>query len=66
MAVLQESPWYQEILNKGRVEGKIEELHSGIELSLELKFGSEGLQLMQSISQISDLNVLKAIQQRIL
>lgn len=69
MAVLQESPWYQEILNKGRVEGKIEgkieELHSGIELGLELKFGSEGLQLMPSIYQISDLNILKSIQQGI-
>lgn len=69
MAVLQESPWYQEILNKGRVEGrvegKIEELHSGIELGLELKFGSEGLQLMPAIYQISDLNILKSIQQGI-
>lgn len=58
MAVLQESPWYQEILNKGRVE----ELLSGIELGLTRKFGSEGLQLMSSISQISDVNVLRAIQ----
>ncbi|MGB5961314.1 MAG: Rpn family recombination-promoting nuclease/putative transposase [Coleofasciculaceae cyanobacterium] len=77
MAVLQESPWYQEILNRGRVEGKvegkvegrvegkIEELHSGIELGLELKFGSEGLQLMPAIYQISDLNILKSIQQGI-
>jgi predicted transposase YdaD len=69
MAVLQESPWYQEILNKGRVEGrvegKVEELHSGIELALELKFGSEGLQLMPSILQISDVDILKSIQQGI-
>ena len=38
MAVLQESPWYQEILNKGRVEGrvegKVEELHSSTQLIL--------------------------------
>lgn len=59
MAVLQESPWYQEILNKGRVE----ELHSSIELGLTRKFGSEGLQLMASISQISDVNLLRAIQE---
>jgi len=69
MAVLQESPWYQEILNKGRIEGRVEgqveELHSGIELGLELKFGSEGLQLMPSISQISDVDILKSIQQGI-
>lgn len=65
MAVLQESPWYQEILNKGRIEGRVEALHSGIELCLELKFGSEGLQLMPSILQISDVDILKSIQQGI-
>ncbi len=57
MAVLQESPWYQEILNEGRRE----ELLSGIELGLELKFGAQGLQLMPEISQITDLDVLKTI-----
>ena len=35
MTVLQESLWYQEILNQGRKQ----ELISGIELGLELKFG---------------------------
>jgi hypothetical protein len=39
---------------------------SGIELGLEIKFGIEGLQLMPEISQISDLNRLKAIQRGIL
>jgi predicted transposase YdaD len=63
MAVLQESPWYQEILNKGRVEGRVEELLSGIELGLELKFGSKGLQLMPEISQIADLDVLRTIRE---
>ncbi len=59
MAVLQESPWYQQILNEGRRE----ELLSGIELGLELKFGAEGLQLMPEISQITDLDVLRTIRE---
>ncbi|MGB3651904.1 MAG: transposase [Rivularia sp. (in: cyanobacteria)] len=61
MTVLQESPWYQEILNQGRKQ----ELLSGIELGLELKFGSEGLQLMSEISQIKDIEVLTAIREGI-
>lgn len=44
MAVLRESPWYQD-LQQGRQEGfqqgRRQELLSGIELGLELKFGSE-------------------------
>jgi predicted transposase YdaD len=67
MAVLQESPWYQEILNKGRIEGRVEgrreELLLGIELGLELKFGSEGLQLMPEISQIADVDILRTIRE---
>ncbi|ODH01694.1 transposase [Nostoc sp. KVJ20] len=77
MAVLRESPWYQQILRegeergekrgeeRGRREGRQEEILSGIELALEIKFGAEGLQLMPEISQISDLDRLKAIQQGI-
>lgn len=63
MAVLQESPWYQEILNKGRIEGRVEELLLGIELGLELKFGPEGLQLMPEISQIADVDILRTIRE---
>jgi predicted transposase YdaD len=70
MAVLTESPWYQQILREGEArgqqEGRREEMLSGIELGLEIKFGTEGLQLMPKISQISDLNRLKAIQRGIL
>lgn len=81
MAVLRESPWYQQILREGeqrgeergrqegrqegRKEGQREGILSGIELALEIKFGAEGLQLMPEISQISDLDRLKAIQQGI-
>ncbi|HAZ44303.1 MAG TPA: transposase [Cyanobacteria bacterium UBA11369] len=71
MAVLLESPWYQEILNKGRQEGLQEGRQEGlregllaaIELGLELKFGSSGLELMPEISQIQDVDVLRAIQE---
>ncbi len=74
MAVLTESPWYQQILREGEArgrqegqqEGRREEMLSGIELGLEIKFGTQGLQLMPEISQISDLNRLKAIQRGIL
>ncbi len=69
MAVLQESPWYQEILREGekRGEERGEErgLQAGIELALEIKFGTPGLELMPIISQIHDLQRLKAIQQAI-
>lgn len=63
MAVLHESPWYQEILQQGEIRGEIRGLLSGIELGLELKFGTQGLQLMPEISQITDVNALTAIQQ---
>ena len=59
MAVLLESPWYQEILNKGLQQG----LLSAIELGLELKFGAEGLELMPEISQIQDVDILRAIRE---
>lgn len=73
MAILSESPWYQQILKEGeqrgrqegRQEGRREEMLSGIEIALEIKFDTEGLQLMPEISQISDLDRLKAIQQGI-
>jgi len=62
MAVLSESPWYQQILREGEKRGIL----SGIEQSLEVKFGTEGLQLMSEISQIADFEKLKAIQRGIL
>lgn len=71
MAVLLESPWYQEILKKGRQEARQEARQEGlrqgilwaIEFGLELKFGSSGLELMPEISQIQDVDVLRAIQE---
>jgi predicted transposase YdaD len=62
MTVLRESPWYEEILQRGKREERL----SNIELSLEVKFGNEGLKLMPKISQISDLETLKTIQRSIL
>jgi predicted transposase YdaD len=66
MAVLRESPWYQEILRegeaRGEVRGRLEEALAGIELALEIKFGEAGLELMPSIERMTDLSQLKAIQ----
>jgi predicted transposase YdaD len=77
MAVLHESPWYQEILREGEKRGEErglqigeergEErgLQGGIELALEIKFGTPGLEVMPIISEIHDLQRLKEIQQAI-
>lgn len=69
MALLEQSPWYQEIFSKGEARGeergRKEELYSGIELALEIKFGNQGSELMPIISQLTDLQKLKAIQQAI-
>ncbi|BAZ16027.1 hypothetical protein NIES4071_79000 [Calothrix sp. NIES-4071] len=73
MAVLQQSPWYQQILKEGQQigeeigeqRGEQRGILSAIELGLELKFGAEALQLMEPISQISDLDRLKIIKDAI-
>ena len=44
---------------------RTEELLAGIELGLELKFGAAGLQLMPEISQLTDVEKLRAIRQAI-
>jgi predicted transposase YdaD len=66
MAVLEQSPWYQQILQQGEQRGILlgrrQEILSGIEVALEIKFGNDGLQLLPAISQILDLERLKAIQ----
>lgn len=66
MAVLRESPWYQEIEQRGVERGRRENILSNIEMSLEVKFGSEGLELMPQITQISDLEQLKEILRNII
>ena len=93
MAVLRESPWYQEILREGLQQGLQEGLQqglqeglqqglqeglqqgieqgmrqgllSGIALGLELKFGSEGLQLLPEIREIETVEQLEEIQEAI-
>ncbi|BAY05208.1 hypothetical protein H6G54_16430 [Anabaena cylindrica FACHB-243] len=64
--MLEKSFFYQEILHKGREEGRLKERLSGIELALDVKFGAEGLELMPEISQISDLDLLRNIQKGVL
>ncbi len=78
MAILRESPWYQEILKEGEkrgiekgIERGIErgiqqELLSSIEWGLELKFGSEGLTILGEIRQITDVEILRQIRQALL
>ncbi|WP_289500385.1 transposase [Gloeocapsopsis sp. IPPAS B-1203] len=66
MAVLRESPWYQEILREGEARGQRQGVLSSIETSLEAKFGSDGLELMPQITQVSDLERLKLILQNII
>lgn len=65
MGILRESPWYEEILREGELRGEARGEVQGIVLSiqttLEAKFGSEGLELMSQISQISDLERLQGI-----
>ena len=57
MTVLRESPWYNEIEQQGRRK----EMLSNIEMSLEAKFGNDGLELMSQVSQISDFDRFKEI-----
>ncbi|GAB1541377.1 hypothetical protein NUACC21_40480 [Scytonema sp. NUACC21] len=57
MAVLRESPWYQQIVEQGRRQ----QLLSSIEMGLEAKFGSEGLKLMTEIASVTDLERLNTI-----
>ncbi|MDZ7957500.1 MAG: Rpn family recombination-promoting nuclease/putative transposase [Aulosira sp. DedQUE10] len=69
MTVLRESPWYQEILREGEIRGeqrgeqlgRREQMLANIEMTLEMKFGNEGLQLMRRITQIADLESLTEI-----
>ncbi|MEH2409156.1 Rpn family recombination-promoting nuclease/putative transposase [Nostoc sp.] len=65
MAVLHESPWYQEILRegeaRGEARGELRGILSSIEINLELKFGNTGLQLMPQITEINDIERLKII-----
>jgi predicted transposase YdaD len=73
MAILQESPWYQQILSEGEQKGEKRGEQRGekrgilaaIELGLELKFGADALELMESVSEVQDLEKLKVIKDAI-
>lgn len=73
MAVLRESPWYQEILQEGQQQGLQQGQQQGLQqglllgiaLGLELKFGTEGLQLLPEIREIDDVELLEEISQAI-
>ena len=57
MAILQESPWYQQLT----AESEKRTLQSNIRMGLEAKFGADGLELMQQINEISDSEKLTEI-----
>ncbi len=57
MTVLRESPWYEEILQRGKREERL----SNIESYLKVKFDDEGLKFMPKISQTSDFEQLGKI-----
>ncbi|OZH53207.1 hypothetical protein AFK68_19175 [Hydrocoleum sp. CS-953] len=58
MAVLQQSPWYQQILEEGvkigqqqgEQRGEKRGILSGIEIALELKFGESGKDVFSEIN----------------
>jgi predicted transposase YdaD len=69
MAVLEQSPWYQEIAKreqekgerKGELKGELKGTLLAIQLGLQLKFGENGLTLFPEIAQIKDLALLEKI-----
>ena len=65
MGVLRESACYQEILRegeaRGKAQGKAQGLIESIEMNLDVKFSTKGLELMPRIHKISDVEQLKDI-----
>ena len=61
MAVLQQSPWYQQILQEGIEIGEQRGILSGIEIWLELKFGELGKEIFSEINTVEDIQVLETI-----
>lgn len=53
----------QQGMQQGLEQGRREGLLANIEFALELKFGVEGTLLLPGIYKISDLSVLRAVQQ---
>ena len=53
------------LIEKGKIEGKIEGLKEAIEIGLELKYGVEGLRLLERISKVSLVEKLEAIKEAV-
>jgi predicted transposase/invertase (TIGR01784 family) len=53
------------LIEKGKMEGKIEGLKEAIELGLELKYGVEGLKLLERINRISLVEKLESIKEAV-
>ncbi|MHC5778110.1 hypothetical protein [Nostoc sp.] len=64
--MFEKSFFYQESFKKGYKKGWREGFLPELESALERKFGCEGLKLMSEMSQISDLEQLKAIYRGVL
>ena len=54
-------PYITNVERRGIEQGKREGLIEGIEMGLELKFGSEGLTILPEIVQIQNVEILRAI-----
>ncbi|WP_347275375.1 Rpn family recombination-promoting nuclease/putative transposase [Candidatus Kuenenia sp.] len=50
---------------KGRIEGKIEGIKEAIEIGLELKYGVEGLRLLERIRKIAVIEKLESIKEAV-
>ena len=61
MAILEKSPWYQEIKERGAKQS----IFMGMEVALDIKFGESGLSLLPEIKQIEELKLLEKIVQSI-
>lgn len=57
MKKLEEISWYQELVTKTEKST----MRSSIKMCLEVKFGTDGLELMQQINQIQNYDKLKEI-----
>ncbi|MEB3341445.1 hypothetical protein [Okeania sp.] len=65
IAVLQQSPWYQQILQEGinisQQRGEKIGILSGIKIGLELKFGESGKEIFYEINTLENIQVLETI-----
>jgi len=64
MAVLEQSPWYQEILNRGVQQGIREGVQQGIIETLTARFEQAPQDVREAITRVSDANRLLELQRR--